>query len=63
VSDLLKPDPLHTMQIGKVDHLKKWIFHFTKMHECLDKYNAIWLSGPAFHHLTPKTKSHENNSP
>jgi hypothetical protein len=41
VSDLPKADLLHTMQIGMVDHLQKWIFHFKKMHERLDKYNAI----------------------
>jgi hypothetical protein len=48
VSDLPKPDLLHTMQIGMLDHLQKWIFHIMKMHETLDKYNAIWLSMPAF---------------
>jgi len=42
VSNLPKPDLLHTMQIGRLDHLQKWIFHFMKTHERLDKYNAIW---------------------
>jgi hypothetical protein len=37
VSDLPKPDLLHTMQIGMLDHLQKWIFHFIKTHEWLDK--------------------------
>jgi hypothetical protein len=41
VSDLLKPNLLHTMQIGMLDHLQKWIFNFMKTHEQLDKYNAI----------------------
>jgi len=41
VSDLPKPDLLHTMQIAMLDHLQKWIFHFIKTHERLDKYNAI----------------------
>jgi len=54
VSDLPKPDLLHTMQIGFLDHLQKWVFHFMKMHERLDKYNAIWLSMSAYHDLTPK---------
>jgi hypothetical protein len=62
VSDLPKPDVLHTMQIGMLDHLPKWIFHFTKTHEWLDKYNAIWLSIPAYHDLTPKNKSYEEVS-
>jgi hypothetical protein len=39
--------------------LQKWIFDFMKMHEWLDKYNAIWLSMAAYHDLTPKTKSYE----
>jgi len=62
VSDLPKPNLLHTMQIGMLDHLQKWIFHFMKMHEWLDKYNAIWLSVPAYHDLTPKNKSYEEVS-
>jgi hypothetical protein len=41
VSDLPKPDLLHPMQIGMLDHDQKWIFHVTKTHERLDKYNAI----------------------
>jgi len=62
VSDLPKPDLLHTMQIGMLDHLQKWIFHFMKTHERLDKYNALWLSVPAYHDLTPKNKSYEEVS-
>jgi len=50
------------MHIGMLDHLLKWIFHFMKMQERLDKYNAIWLSVPAYHDLSPKTKSHEEVS-
>ena len=50
------------MQIGLLDHLQKWIFHFTNMHERLNKYNAIWLIVPAYHDLTPKTKSYEEVS-
>jgi len=59
VSDLPKPDLLHTMKIGMLDHLQKWICHFMKIHEGLDKYNGIWLSVPAYHDLTPNTKSYE----
>jgi len=54
VSGLPKPDLLNTMQIGMLDHLQKWIFHFMKTHEWLHKYNAIWLSVPAYHDLTPE---------
>jgi len=62
VGDLPKPDLLHTMQIGMLDHLQKWIFHFMKMHKRLDKYNAILLSMPAFNDLTPKNKSYADVS-
>jgi len=33
-----------------------------KTHERLDKYNAIWLSVPAYHNLTPKNKPYEEVS-
>jgi hypothetical protein len=45
-----------------LDHQQKWIFHFMKKHARLDKYNAIWLSVPAYHNLTPKHKSYEEVS-
>jgi hypothetical protein len=31
--------------------------------EWLDKYNAVWLSVPAYHDLTPTTKLHEMVTP
>ena len=54
VSDLPKTDLLHSMQIGMLGHLQKWIFHFMETYERLHKYIAIWLSVPAYHDLTPK---------
>jgi len=59
VSDLPTPNHIDTMLIGMPDHLEKWIFNCMIMHERLDKYNAIWLSMPAYHNLTPKNKSYE----
>jgi hypothetical protein len=50
------------MQIGMLDHLQKWIFHFMRMQERVDKYNAIWLSVPAYHDLTPNITSYEEVS-
>jgi len=50
------------MQIGILDQHQKSIFHFMKTHERLNKYNAILLSVPASHDLTPKTKSYEEVS-
>jgi hypothetical protein len=54
VSDLPKPDLLRTIQISMLHFLQKLIFLFLKMHERMDKYNAIWLSLPAYHYHTPK---------
>jgi hypothetical protein len=62
VSDLLRPDLLHAMPIGILDHMQKWIFHFMKTHERLNKHNVIWLSVSAYHDLTPKTELHEEAS-
>jgi hypothetical protein len=62
VSDLTQPDLLHTMQIGMLDHLQKFTFHFMKPHERLNKYNIIRLSEPGYHDLTPKNKSYEEVS-
>jgi len=50
------------MLIGMLNHLHKWNLHFMKTHEGLDKDNAIWLAMPAYHDLTPKTKSYEEVS-
>jgi hypothetical protein len=50
------------MQIGILEHLQKLIFHFMKTHERVDKYNAVWLSVPALHDLTPKHQSYEEVS-
>jgi hypothetical protein len=62
VCDLPKPDLLHTMQIGMLDNLQEGILHFKKLHEWLDMFNAILLSVPAYHHLTPNTMSYEEIS-
>jgi hypothetical protein len=62
VSNLPNPDLLHTLQIGMLEYLQMWIFHFMKKHEQLDKYNAIWLSLPASHHLTAKYMSYQEDS-
>jgi len=62
VGNLPKSNLLQTMQIGMLRHFQKRIFHFMKTHEQRDKYNAIWLSVPAYHDPTPKTKSYEEVS-
>jgi hypothetical protein len=49
---LPQPNHLLTMQIVMLDNLQKLIFLFMKTHIRLDKYNALWLSVPAYHNLT-----------
>jgi len=46
------------MQISMLDHIQKLIFVCIKMHEQLDKYNAICISVPAYHDLTPRNQSY-----
>jgi len=62
VNDLPKPDLLYSMEIGMLDLLPKWMFHFMKTQKLLNKYNAIWLSVPAYCNLTPKNKSYKEIS-
>jgi hypothetical protein len=61
-SDLRMLDHFHKMQICMLDHLQKWIFNFIKMHKRLNKYNAIGLSVPAYHDLSPKYQLYADDS-
>jgi hypothetical protein len=62
VSDLSIPDLLHTTQLGILNHLPKWIFYFLKIPKQLEKYNAITLSVPGYHDVTPNNASYEEVS-
>jgi hypothetical protein len=59
VSDIPNPNHLLTLEIGMIDHLQQWIFHFMKTQEWLSKYNANLLSVPAHNVFTPQNKSYE----
>ena len=48
VSDLPKPDLLHTMQLGMVKHLLRWLQDFLKQHKRLEAFNNIWLLVPPY---------------
>ena len=52
VSDLPKPDLLHTMQLGMLKHLLGWLQDFLKQHNRLEAFNNIWLSVPAYLDMT-----------
>src|SRR5205807_2767835 len=47
-SDLLKPDLLHTMQIGMLKYLLGWLQDFLKHYKWLELFNNIWLSVPTY---------------
>jgi hypothetical protein len=61
-SDLPKPDLLHAMHIGMLDHHQRYIFCIMKTDERLNKYNALWLYVPVYRDLTPKNKSYDEVS-
>jgi len=50
------------MQIGMLDQLQERIFHFMKTHNKRYKYNAILLSVPAYHDITPDNTSYREAS-
>jgi hypothetical protein len=60
--DLPKPDVLHTIQLGMLKHLLEWIHAFLKQYNRLDRFNAIWLSIPAYLDMTRRTKAYEEIS-
>jgi hypothetical protein len=53
---------MHPMQIGMLEHIEKWIFHFMKTYDHLDKYNAIWLSMPRYYDLTRNNRLYDEVS-
>jgi hypothetical protein len=54
--DLPKPDVLNTMQFGMLKHLLEWIHALLKQYNRHDRFNAIWLSIPAYLDMTRRTK-------
>ncbi|KAF8539494.1 hypothetical protein BDD12DRAFT_882271 [Trichophaea hybrida] len=52
VSDLPKPDLLHTMQLGMLKHLLGWLQQLMKKFKQLTKYHEPWLSVPAYLTMT-----------
>jgi hypothetical protein len=51
------PDLIHTMLLGMLDHLQRWILRFIMMEGGLEKYKAMCLSVPAYHDCKPTNKS------
>jgi hypothetical protein len=62
VSELPKPDLLHTMQLGMLKHLLAWLNQLLKKHKRLERFNDLWLSIPAYPDFTKPTKAYEEVS-
>jgi hypothetical protein len=62
VSELPKPDLLHTMQLGMLKHLLQWLNQLLKKYNRLDRFNDLWLSVPAYPDFTKPTKAYEEVS-
>ena len=62
VSDLPKPDLLHTLQLGMLKHLLGWLHDFLKQHKRLTAFNNIWLSVPPYLKMAQPQKAYEEVS-
>jgi hypothetical protein len=58
VSDLPKPDLLHTIQLGMLKHLLGWLQDFLKQHKRLEVFNNIWLSVPPYLDMAQPQKAY-----
>jgi len=58
VSDLPKPDLLHTLQLGMLKHLLGWLHNFLKQHKYLEEFNNIWLSVPPYLDMAQPQKAY-----
>ena len=47
-STVASPDMLHTVYLGILDHLMKWIIPFLKDHKRIARFDAIWSIVPAY---------------
>ena len=47
-STIASPDMLHTIYLGILDHLMKWLIPFLKDHKRLSLFDAIWSVVPAY---------------
>jgi hypothetical protein len=45
---IARPDLLHTVYLGIIDHLMKWIMDFLKTYKRLDAFNTHWRRMPAY---------------
>jgi len=62
VSDLPKPDLLHTMQLGMLKHLLGRLSVFLKQHKHFEAFNNIWLSVHANLEMAQPRRTYEEVS-
>jgi hypothetical protein len=49
---------LHTVYLGILKHMMKWIVSFLKQHQRLDRFDAIWTAVPAYPGLLKFNKAY-----
>ena len=57
ISDIPKPDLLHTIYLGLMKNLLEWITAFLGQHNRLDAFDDIWRSMPPYPGFTPPRKA------
>jgi hypothetical protein len=57
VGDLPKPDLLHCMQLGILNHLLEWVTDFLQESQRLELFNQLWVSIPPYQDMLRPKKS------
>jgi DNA-directed RNA polymerase subunit N (RpoN/RPB10)/oligoribonuclease (3'-5' exoribonuclease) len=52
------PEILHTVYLGVLQHMMKWIVVFLKEHKRMDRFDAIWMAVPAYPDLLKFNKTY-----
>ena len=62
LSELPKPDLLHTILLGVLQHLLEWLHEFLKVIGRMPLFNRVWLSVPPYQQLSRPSKAYEEVS-
>ena len=62
VGDLPKPDLLHCMQLGILNHLMDWVMDFLHEFQRLELFNQLWISIPPYQNMLRPKKTFQEVS-
>lgn len=62
LSDLPKPDLLHTVLLGVLQHLLEWLHGFLKIVNRMELFNRVWLSVPPYQRFSQPKRAYEEVS-